>query len=485
MADLEPEPEPQLEGDTAAEDEGPPRDSVDSMEFYDVNENAGISAAQAAVDAAKAAERQARLDAVARSLVAAPRLQIPVPKRERKLPPLWPLVKDAVGSDLATVSLPAVFNEPLSLLQRVAEDMTYCNLIDSAAGCPDSRERLAHVAAFAVSCYASSQHRTLKPLDPLLGETFEYTRADLGFRYLSEKVAGSPTAIAFHAESFDSAAFDADEGAEDAFGERYKFWGDMEARVSFEGRSAELVPTGKLHLYLPQTRDHFTWQKVRTSVHNVIVGQLWVEHHGTLEIRNESTGESCRLRFGMQSEWARGGSTFDDQTNEVVGDVVDADGAPFATISGHWHDRLQMVVAEGVLNCSSKTLWKASPPHPHASMLCQLSRFAMDLNNDASDLLQCVAPSDSRLRPDLRLLEQGEWEAAQREKLRLEVNGTQPLPRIWILTFGSCLSLCIVFVQEKHRAVRAKRDRSRASYRPRWFRKSVRPSFIHEIDEAP
>merc|ERR1711871_932206 len=77
-------------------------------------------------------------------------------------------------------------------------------------------------------------------------------------------------------------------------------------------------------------------------------------------------------------------------------------------------------------------------------MLSQLSRFAMDLNNDAPDLLQCVAPSDSRLRPDLRLLEQGDWEAAQREKLRLE---------------------------EKHRVMQAKRDRSRTSHRPRWFRK--------------
>ena len=159
-------------------------------------------------------------------------------------------------------------------------------------------------------------------------------------------------------------------------------------------------------------------------MHNMIVGQLWVEHHGTLEVRNESTGESCRLRFGKQSEWGGGGS-FEGQDNEVVGDVVDADGAPFATISGHWHDQLQMVVAEGVLNNRSKTLWKAAPPHPHASMLSQLSRFAMDLNNDASDLLRCVAPSDSRLRPDLRLLEQGDWEAAQREKLRLEVTARE------------------------------------------------------------
>ena len=83
----------------------------------------------------------------------------------------------------------------------------------------------------------------------------------------------------------------------------------------------------------------------------------------------------------------------DEHGNDVMGDVVDADGALFATISGHWHDQLDMVVADGVLNSTSKTLWKALPPHPHASMLCQLSRFAMDLNSDAPDLLRCVAPS--------------------------------------------------------------------------------------------
>eukprot|EP01047_Picozoa_sp_COSAG01_P092149 COSAG01_NODE_23582_length_809_cov_159.143662_1_plen_53_part_10 len=29
----------------------------------------------------------------------------------------------------------------------------------------------------------------------------------------------------------------------------------------------------------------------------VIVGQLWLEHHGTLDIKNETTGDSCRLRL--------------------------------------------------------------------------------------------------------------------------------------------------------------------------------------------
>ena len=439
----EPEPEPEVE---VAGEDGPSRDSVDSLEFYDVQGGSPTgTAAQEAASAVRAA-RIARQGAAARSLVGSPRLQIPVPTRERKLLPLWPIVKDAVGGDLSMISLPAVFNEPLSLLQRAAEDMTYSNLIDAAAGCSDSRERLAYVAAFAVSCYASqTEERTLKPFNPMLGETYECARADLGFRYLAEAVAGSPNVIAFHAESFDAGAFDADEGAEDVCGERFTFWGDLEPQVSFTGRSAELTPAGKLHLMLPQTRDHFTWQKVTTTVHNVIVGQLWVEHYGTLEVRNESTGESCRLRFDKQSDWDRSDSS--EVGKEVVGDVVDSDGALFATLTGHWHEQLEIVVATGVLNSQSKTLWKAAHPHPHSSMMCGLSRFAMDLNNDDPDLLHSVAPSDSRLRPDQRLLERGEWEAAQREKIRLE---------------------------EVHRNQQSKGDGgSKAKHKPRWFRKST------------
>jgi hypothetical protein len=45
----------------------------------------------------------------------------------------------------------------------------------------DSTERLAHVAAFAVSQYASAKYRTVrKPFNPLQGETYELYREDLG-----------------------------------------------------------------------------------------------------------------------------------------------------------------------------------------------------------------------------------------------------------------------------------------------------------------
>lgn len=85
----------------------------------------------------------------------------------------------------------------------------------------DSVERLAHVAAFAVSQYASAKYRTVrKPFNPLQGETYELYREDLGeqhhilviekhltymvihigLRFISEKVTHHPPRFAAQAD---------------------------------------------------------------------------------------------------------------------------------------------------------------------------------------------------------------------------------------------------------------------------------------------
>lgn len=45
------------------------------------------------------------------------------------------------------------------------------------------------VAAFAVSGYASTEGRTCKPFNPVLGETYEADFPDKGIRFFSEKVS--------------------------------------------------------------------------------------------------------------------------------------------------------------------------------------------------------------------------------------------------------------------------------------------------------
>ena len=53
------------------------------------------------------------------------------------------------------------------------------------------------------------------------------------------------------------------------------------------------------------------------------------------------------------------------------------------------------------------------------------SHFAIELNEEEEG----VAPTDSRLRPDQRLMEVGNWDDANEEKIRLEVR-TFPLRRL-------------------------------------------------------
>lgn len=74
------------------------------------------------------------------------------------------------------------------MLQRLSEDLEYYELLDKAAKCQSSLEQMCYVAAFTVSSYSTTVHRTGKPFNPLLGETFELDRLkECGYRSLCEQ----------------------------------------------------------------------------------------------------------------------------------------------------------------------------------------------------------------------------------------------------------------------------------------------------------
>ena len=41
----------------------------------------------------------------------------------------------------------------------------------------------------------------------------------------------------------------------------------------------------------------YTWTNVNCCVHNIIVGKLWIEQYGTMEVLNHSTGHRAVLTF--------------------------------------------------------------------------------------------------------------------------------------------------------------------------------------------
>lgn len=332
------------------------------------------------------------------------RKKLPDPVEKEKGVSLWSMIKDNVGKDLTRVCLPVYFNEPISSLQKCFEDLEYSYLLDRAyqhGRMGNSLLRALNVAAFAVSGYASSEGRHCKPFNPLLGETYEADYPDQGLRFFSEKVSHHPTLIACHCE-----------------GKGWKFWGDSNLRTKFWGRSIQLDPIGVLTVEFDDG-EMFQWNKVTTTIYNLILGKVYCDHHGTMHIH--SNGQySCKLKFKEQS-------LLDRNPHQVNGFVEDLTGIKVATLFGKWDDSIHYSVGDGASkakDCNSSSdsslLWKRNKPPANLTRY-NLTSFALTLNELTTGLREKLPSTDSRLRPDQRHLEKGEYEKANAEKQRLEL----------------------------------------------------------------
>jgi len=65
----------------------------------------------------------------------------------------------------------------------------------------------------------------------------------------------------------------------------------------FRGNSLEIVPLGIAHLKFTESGNHYTWRKVTTIVHNIVLGKLWVDQVGEMVIKNLKTGDTCQLKY--------------------------------------------------------------------------------------------------------------------------------------------------------------------------------------------
>ncbi|XP_072970248.1 oxysterol-binding protein-related protein 2A-like isoform X3 [Typha angustifolia] len=331
------------------------------------------------------------------------RNKLPEPHEKEKGVSLWSVIKDSVGKDLTRVCLPVYFNEPLSSLQKCFEDLEYSYLLDEAyqfGKMGNSLMRILKVAAFAVSGYASSDGRPCKPFNPLLGETYEADFPEKGIRFFSEKVSHHPMLIACHCE-----------------GKGWKMWGDSNLKSKFWGQSIQLDPVGVLTLEFDDG-EIFQWSKVTTSIYNLILGKVYCNHHGTMHIKGNRQ-YSCNLKFKEHS-------FLDRSPRQVQGFVEDLIGNKVASLIGKWNDSMYYTSVDDISKPKNHNpmqgaslLWKRNNP-PANPTRYNLSSFAITLNELTSELQVKLPPTDSRLRPDQRHLENGEYEKANAEKLRLE-----------------------------------------------------------------
>ena len=92
------------------------------------------------------------------------RMNLPNPgKKVVTLGAAFSLVKQLIGKDISRVSLPVFINEPLTLLQKAAEYLTFADLLIDAANAKTPERRAMLVATYVGSYAWFNLKRTDKP----------------------------------------------------------------------------------------------------------------------------------------------------------------------------------------------------------------------------------------------------------------------------------------------------------------------------------
>ncbi|XP_049902847.1 oxysterol-binding protein-related protein 3 isoform X2 [Epinephelus moara] len=321
------------------------------------------------------------------------RSRLPSPSPNNSTISLWNILRNNIGKDLSKVTMPVQLNEPLNTLQRLCEELEYSELLDRAANTHDPFERMVYIATFVVSGYASSFYRTGgKPFNPVLGETYECDRPDKGLRFVAEQVSHHPPISACHAES-----------------KNFIYWQDVRCKNKFWGKSMEIVPIGTTHVTLPGFGDHYEWNKVTSCIHNILSGQRWIEHYGEISIRNTSSDIcQCKITFIKAKYW-------NSSVNEVEGAITDSKGKVVHRLFGKWQEAVFCGDPP-----SATCIWRANAMPLDHEQYFGFTKFAIELNELDPSMKLLLPPTDTRLRVDQRLLEEGNFEAAEEQKQRIE-----------------------------------------------------------------
>ena len=177
----------------------------------------------------------------------------------------------------------------------------------------------------------------------------------------------------------------------------------------FRGKFLQITPTGVQQIQF-KNGNHYIITKPQTIVNNIIVGTLSIYQQGEMLITNYTTKERMIIKFHVPA--------FGAATYRISGDIVSSKGNLLGRLNGNYNDRIEFTdlttTATAGKSNSGRVIWNVNP-------MCNedryfMSKFAILLNQEDDS----VAPTDSRRRQDVRLLEETKWEIANEVKAKME-----------------------------------------------------------------
>lgn len=324
---------------------------------------------------------------------------------------IWAIIKDSIGKDISKLTVPVYMNDASSLLQKCGSSMEYIDILDKACAEKEQAMRLAIVSVFGCSMTTSAERSCSKPFNPLLGETFELTTDE--FEFLSEQVSHHPPVCANYARGRKS---------------NYIYWNNTKTNTKFNGKGMDLYHQYRTYVDLPDYKERYEIQTPSMSLHNLIVGTMYLDIGGTLKSKIlDQPNLACQIRFQKKGWISR-------EEYKCEGEVYETQpekgkkGRMLYKIHGRWSSDIfitafmpDQYAINGKLDESTTQCFFSKNPYPEKwAYMYGMSHFSLQLNYFPSWLQKTVAPTDSRRRPDQRALENGDMILAAKEKDRLE-----------------------------------------------------------------
>lgn len=292
------------------------------------------------------------------------------------------LLSKLFGQDITKISLPVILAEPHTAIMKATEVLAKNEqAIAKAAEAKDSMERLILVTSHFLGQFATYSCRLpKKPFNPMLGETYELVTED--YRFFGEQVSHHPPVSAFIQE-----------------GRGYKAQGFIDLKTSLGFGSGKGLlraeSMGTIDYMFEDTQECISGFRPVALAYNLIFGTYRVDQQGPSKLINHRTGEYALVEF-----YPHGYST----EPRLEGKIYDSNGIARYEVEGEW---AQAIYIKNLETGETKLLFEQEERMPNSLRQFGYDYNAVNLNYICPEMREWLAPTDSRLRGDMRLYEEG------------------------------------------------------------------------------
>ena len=298
--------------------------------------------------------------------------------------------------------LPIQFNEPLNTLQRECERFIFCNLLNKAADEKTPEMKMAYITAFLTAEMSMSIGRVLKPMIPLVGETFEYVDNNLHYRFFGEEVQRLPSHVSAYI----------------AEGDKWKYWADNRNTTSFRFfAGAYAVDFGnKIHVELLNMNkkgdkkfDTFVYNRPSTLLKGILVNNLHYDYNGSVTMTSPDYPDIiCTVEYVADN----------NEEGIIRGNISKGDNIIY-NIAGNWKKEIYITDSNEE---NKKILFTVKEEDFFKNSLegYIIPQYSCNLNYNTDKLKEVLPVSDTRFRPDQKEYESGSTDKSQEIKKVIE-----------------------------------------------------------------